>query len=88
MKLAYCDKIADVIRKSLLKYDTDDILNGPVGRIEMDLHPEGGYLVSTKKAIKVWDSNGKAYVVTVEEAPMLDIEFEDIDKKVVDNELN
>ena len=88
MKLAYCDKIADTIRKSLLKYDDDGILNGPVGRIEMDLHPTGGYFVSTKKLIKVWDSNGKAYTVTVEEQPALDIEFEDIDKKVVDNEFN
>jgi hypothetical protein len=72
-KLAYCDKIADSIRKALIKSDPDGII-GPVGPIEWDLHPEGGYLVTTKKMMKVWDSNGKAYVVTVEEAPMLDLE--------------
>jgi len=88
MKLAYCDKIADTIRRALVKYDTDDILNGPVGPIKMDLDPVGGYLVSTKKTMMVWDSNGKAYSVTVEEQPMMDIEFEDVDKKVVDNEFN
>ena len=38
--------------------------------------------------IKVWDSNGKAYSITIEEQPVLDIEFEDVDKKVVDNEFN
>jgi len=83
-KLAYCDKIADTIRKALVKYDDDGILNGPVGKINWDLHPEGGYLVTTKKSINVWDSNGKAYVVTVEEAPVLDIDFEDTGKKEVD----
>ena len=38
---AYCDKIADVVRKALLKYDPDNIV-GFVGPIEMDLHPEKG----------------------------------------------
>jgi hypothetical protein len=88
MKLAYCDKIADTIRKALVKYDTDGILNGPVGPIKSDLDPVGGWFVSPKKTMLVWDSNGKAYSVTVEEQPMMDIEFEDVDKKVVDNEFN
>jgi len=88
MKLAYCDKIADTIRKALLKYDEDGILNGPVGNIEWDLHPTEGYFLSPKKMIKVWDSNGKAYSITIEEQPVLDIEHEDIDKKMVDNEFN
>ena len=83
MKLAYCDKIADTIRKALLKYDTDGLINGPVGKINWDLHPAGGFLVSTKKSINMWDSNGKAYVITVEEAPMLDI---DMEEKVVDKQ--
>ena len=26
MNLAYCDKIADVVRKALLKYDPDNII--------------------------------------------------------------
>ena len=88
MKLAYCDKIADTIRKALVKYDEDGILNGPVGKIEWDLHPTEGYFLSPKKLIKVWDANGKAYSITIEEQPALDIEFEDVDEKVVDNEFN
>ena len=88
MKLAYCDKIADTIRKALVKYDEDGILNGPVGKIEWDLHPTEGYFLSPKKLIKVWDSNGKAYSITIEEQPALDIEFEDVDEKMVDNEFN
>ena len=38
----------------------------------MDLHPTEGYFQSTKKVLTVHDMNGKAYVVTVEEAPFLD----------------
>ena len=64
--LAYCDKIADVVRKSLLKYDPDNIV-GLVGPIEMDLHPTEGYFQSTKKTIEVSDMNGKIYKVTIEE---------------------
>lgn len=64
--LAYCDKIADVIRKALLKYEPDDIV-AQVGPINMDLHPEHGYFMSTKKTITVLDFNGKQYRVTVEE---------------------
>jgi hypothetical protein len=64
--LAYCDKIADVIRKSLLKYDADEIV-GLVGPIKMDLHPTEGYFMSTKKTIVVSDMQGKQYRVTVEE---------------------
>jgi hypothetical protein len=64
--LAYCDKIADQIRKSLLKYDPDNII-GLVDAVKMDLHPTKGYFVSTKKTIKVSDMNGKFYLVTVEE---------------------
>lgn len=64
--LAYCDKIADQIRKSLLKYDPDNII-GLVDAVRMDLHPTEGYFVSTKKTIKVSDMNGKFYLVTVEE---------------------
>ena len=79
-RLAYCDKIADTIRKSLLKYDTDGILNGPIGPIKSDLHPTEGWFVSPKKVITLHDSNGKAYVVTIEEAPLLDIDV----KKEVD----
>ena len=48
--LAYCDKIADTIHKSLLKYDPDDII-GLVERPKMDLHPTKGYFVSNKESI-------------------------------------
>ena len=79
--LAYCDKIADSIRKAMIRSDPDGII-GPVGPIKMDLHPVGGYFVSTKKTMMVWDMNGKAYSVTVEEQPMMDVEEKD--KKEVD----
>lgn len=64
--IAYCDKIADVVRKALLKYDPDGIV-GLVDQIQMDLHPSEGYFMSTKKTIKVCDMNEKWYKITVEE---------------------
>jgi len=79
--LAYCDKIADSIRRAMIKSDPDGII-GLVGPIKMDLHPVGGYFVSTKKTMTVWDMNGKAYSVTIEEQPMMNLEEKD--KKVVD----
>lgn len=72
LKLAYCDKIADAIRTALIKSDPVGII-GPVGPIQMDLHPTEGWFQSTKKVMTVHDMNGKAYVVTIEEAPFLDI---------------
>ena len=64
--LAYCDKIASVIKSALLKHDPDGII-GLVDGVNMDLHPTEGWLVSTKKTIKVCDMNEKWYKVTVEE---------------------
>ena len=64
--LAYCDKIADTIRKALQSQDPDGIINR-CGYPRMDLHPEGGYFLSTKKTMQVEDVNGKRYRVTVEE---------------------
>ena len=78
-KLAYCDKIADVIKKALIReidapvYANDGIIRSS-GPVQSDLHPEGGWFVSPKKVIQVWDRNGKAYAITVEETPMLDKE--------------
>jgi hypothetical protein len=43
-----------------------------IGPIKMDLHPTEGYLQSTAKTITVWDSNGKAYFISIQEAHMLD----------------
>ena len=65
--LAYCDKIADVCRKALMQFDSDNII-GLVGPVEMDLHPTEGWFVSTKKTVTVYDMNGKKYRVTVEES--------------------
>lgn len=84
MKLAYCDRIAAAIREALVKSDPVGII-GPVGPIQSDLDPVGGWFVSPKKTMIVHDMNGKAYSVTIEEQPVLDVE---IDKKVVDNEFN
>lgn len=84
MKLAYCDRIAAAIREALIKSDPVGII-GPVGPIQSDLDPVGGWFVSPKKTMIVHDMNGKAYSVTVEEQPVLDVE---IDKKVVDKEFN
>ena len=66
--LAYCDYIAHVIGKEL-RADTykEDTFIHYVDKVKMDLHPEEGYFVSTKKTIKVQDKNDKWYKVTVEE---------------------
>ena len=66
--LAYCDYIAHAIRGAL----TEDSKNGMswisnVMPVKMDLHPEKGYMLTTKKTLEVVDSNGKKYLVTVEE---------------------
>ena len=63
---AYCDKIADTVRKSLLKHDPQGII-GLIGPIEMDLHPTQGYFQSTKKTIEMTDMNSKKYKITIEE---------------------
>ena len=75
LKLAYCDYIADRIQKLVSREIGDnDTLIADIGRVEMDLHPTEGWFQSTKKVMTVHDTNGRAYVVTVEEAPMLDKE--------------
>jgi hypothetical protein len=73
MKLAYCDYIADRIQKLVAREigDNDTLLES-IGKVNYDLHPTEGYFQSTKKMITVHDANGKAYVVTIEEAPFLD----------------
>jgi len=64
--LAYCDFIADSIKKAFTN-DKPDNLVANVGEIKMDLHPIDGYFLSTKKTITMEDINGKMYKVTVEE---------------------
>ena len=79
-KLAYCDKIADTIKKALKAPDPDGII-ADTGPITSDLDPVGGWFVSPKKVITLHDRNGKAYAITIEEAPFLDI---DVRQKEVD----
>jgi|TARA_R110002153_G_scaffold163281_1_gene315895 hypothetical protein len=68
LQLAYCDYIADTIQILLRREigDNDTVLEA-AGNVKMDLHPEEGYFMSTKKTIEVEDINGKVYLVTVEE---------------------
>jgi hypothetical protein len=77
LKMAYCDKIAFECNKalgSIAGNDPDGIVQ-EVKSVQWDLHPEGGYFLSPKKMFTVYDSNGKAYSVTVEEQPVLDKEI-------------
>ena len=73
LKLAYCDYIAARIH-TLVSNEINDnqTMMESVSTPKMDLHPTEGYFQSTKKVLTVHDQNGKAYVVTVEEAPFLD----------------
>ena len=68
MKLTYCDYIADVCLKALRKATgaEEDIILA-VSNVKGDLHPEEGYLQSTKKSISVFDTGEKVYRVTIEE---------------------
>jgi hypothetical protein len=67
--LAYCDFIADRIRKSLISIMNDSlepVQLKNIGRVEFDMGPRGEF-VSTKKTMYLWDAYGKEYRVTVEE---------------------
>ena len=74
--LAYCDFIADRVRKALVNdqwtmQDGENLIDN-ISNVQMDLHPTEGYLQSTAKSITVHDVNGKAYIVSIQEAPILD----------------
>ena len=72
LKLAYCDYIAARLYTLLDREIGDnETMMASVEHPKMDLHPTEGWFQSTKKAMTVHDINGKAYVVTVEEAPIL-----------------
>lgn len=64
--LAYCDYIADEINVLFWSQQSEAIIT-KVGNVEYDLHPEQGWMMSTKKTMKLTDMNGKMYRVTVEE---------------------
>jgi len=64
--LAYCDYIADEINVLFWSQQSEAII-AKVGNVEYDLHPEQGWMMSTKKTLELTDKNGKMYRVTVEE---------------------
>jgi hypothetical protein len=67
--IAYCDFIADRVRKSLLasqKDYTEPVHLAEISKIEYDLGPRGEF-ASTKKTMHIFDGNGKEYRITVEE---------------------
>jgi len=67
-QLAYCDYIAHLIAVGMKKTDCDESkLLLEVGQPRMDLHPQYGHLVSTKRMVEVIDKQGKKYRITVEE---------------------
>lgn len=67
--LAYCDYIADRIKRALdldLRENRTYTKLGVVGHISMDLDAAGAF-VSTKRTIVVEDKGGKRYRLTIEE---------------------
>ena len=64
-KLSYCDYIANIVQRSLLQFDQENLLD-KVGRIKLDLDFDGVFQ-STVKTIDVVDMQGKAYRVTIQE---------------------
>lgn len=64
--LAYCDYIAHVISRSFLNPNIESMIES-VEPTRLDLHPTGGYMVSTKKTIAMVDKFGKRYKITIEE---------------------
>jgi len=59
--MAYCDYIANSIKHAL------PVTGVATSTVKSDLHPEGGYLLTTKKTIEA-EYLGKKYKITVEEA--------------------
>jgi hypothetical protein len=68
--IAYCDFIADRVRRALVA-SKEDIFEPvklfEIGRVKYDLGPRGEF-ASTKKTLDVVDMNGRMYRVTIEEA--------------------
>jgi len=65
LNLAFCDHIANLIKK--INWAGPYGQKMECGHVSLDLHPEEGYFLSTKKTIKVTDWNGKKYKVTITE---------------------
>lgn len=67
LKLAFCDYIAHLIKKSLADTDRKDkALLDSIGSVRFDFDSDGSML-STKKFISVVDHQGKTYTITIEE---------------------
>lgn len=64
-RLSYCDYIANIVQKSLMQFDQENLLD-KVGRIKLDLDLDGVFN-STVKTIDIVDMQGKAYRVTIQE---------------------
>ena len=64
-KLSYCDYIANIVQKSLMQFDQENLLD-KIGRIKLDLDLDGVFN-STVKTIDIVDMQGKAYRVTIQE---------------------
>ncbi len=62
--MAYCDELQDEIKTHLNKNTRFHVT-----KVNWDLHPKEGYLLSTKKVIELEDSDygNKKYKITVEE---------------------
>jgi hypothetical protein len=54
------------IRDALSSHDPEGLI-AKTGRVQADLHPEGGWLQSSIKTIDVIGTNGKRYVITIAE---------------------
>ena len=68
MPVAYCDFIINQIKHTLQEaLDNYDVYSNAVGDVKYDLHPEEGYMLSTKKVLE-YTFHGKKYNITVEEA--------------------
>lgn len=64
--IAFCDHIAFLIRNALMSSNYENI-HYDVLDMKSDLDPEYGYLLSTKKTVRVQDHNGTKYRITIEE---------------------
>jgi hypothetical protein len=71
--LQYCDYLANVVKKALVRNLAEvggaagcDGIVALVGYVASDLHPTEGWFQSTTKTIKVQDTNGQEYLITVE----------------------
>lgn len=64
-QLSYCDYIANCIKETMNKPDSEKIIYG-AGSVKFDLNAEGQF-VSTKKHLFVIDRNRRTYKITVEE---------------------